>query len=60
VRASLNCVNRKGRKQVAADLKPIYRAAAVAKAEPNLESFVYPTFSACRPAFDSDQEILIL
>lgn len=40
VRASLNYVNWKERKQVAADLKPIYRAATAAEAELNLESFI--------------------
>jgi putative transposase len=40
VRASLNYVNWKERKQVAADLKPIYRAATVMEAEMNLESFI--------------------
>ena len=40
VRASLNYVNWKERKQVAADLKPIYRAATVLEAEMNLESFI--------------------
>lgn len=39
VRASLNYVNWKERKQVAADLKPIYRAATAAEAERNLEEF---------------------
>ena len=40
VRASLNYVNWKERKQVAADLKPIYRAATAAEAEMNLGSFI--------------------
>ncbi len=40
VRASLNYVNWKERKQVAADLKPIYRAATAAEGEMNLESFI--------------------
>jgi len=40
VRASLNYVNWKERKQVAADLKPIYRAATAMEAEMNLESFI--------------------
>jgi len=40
VRASLNYVNWKERKQVAADLKPIYRAATAVEAEMNLESFM--------------------
>lgn len=40
VRASLNYVNWKERKQVAADLKPIYRAANAVEAEMNLESFI--------------------
>jgi putative transposase len=40
VRASLNYVTWKERKQVAADLKPIYRAATAAEAELNLESFI--------------------
>jgi putative transposase len=40
VRASLNYVNWKERKKVAADLKPIYRAATAAEAEMNLESFM--------------------
>jgi putative transposase len=40
VRASLNYVNWKERKQVAADLKPIYRAATAAEAEMNLENFI--------------------
>ena len=40
VRASLNYVNWKERKQVAADLKPIYRAATAVEAERNLESFI--------------------
>ena len=40
VRASLNYVNWKERKQVAADLKPVYRAATAAEAELNLESFM--------------------
>jgi len=40
VRASLNYVNWKERKQVAADLKPIYRAVTAAEAELNLESFI--------------------
>ena len=40
VRASLQYVPWKERKQVAADLKPIYRAATAAEAELNLESFI--------------------
>jgi len=40
VRASLNYVNWKERKQVAADLKPIYRAATELEAEMNLERFI--------------------
>jgi len=40
VRASLNYVNWKERKQVAADLKPIYRAASAVEAEVELESFM--------------------
>jgi putative transposase len=40
IRASLNYVNWKERKQVAADLKPIYRAATAAEAEMNLASFM--------------------
>ena len=40
VRASLNYVNWKDRKQVAAALKPIYRAANVAQAGQELESFI--------------------
>ena len=40
IRASLHYVNWKERKQVAADLKPIYRAATAAEAEMNLESFI--------------------
>ena len=40
VRASLHYVNWKERKQVAADLKPVYRAATAAEAELNLESFI--------------------
>jgi putative transposase len=40
VRASLNYVPWKERKQVAADLKPIYRAATAVEAEMNLESFM--------------------
>lgn len=40
VRASLNYVNWKERKQVAADLKPIYHAATAIEAEMNLESFI--------------------
>ena len=40
VRASLNYVNWKERKQGAADLKPIYRAATAIEAEMNLESFM--------------------
>ena len=52
VRASLNYVNWKKRKQVAADLKSIYRAATAEEAEQQLESFAarwdskYPTISA--------------
>jgi putative transposase len=50
-RASLNYVNWKERKLVAADLKQIYRAATVEQAEAELESFAgkwdgkYPTIS---------------
>jgi putative transposase len=40
VRASLNYVNWKERKQVAADLKPIYRAATATEAERELDSFI--------------------
>ncbi len=40
VRASLNYVNWKERKRVAADLKPIYHAATALEAEMNLESFM--------------------
>src|SRR5215472_12332628 len=40
VRASLNYVNWKERKQVAADLKPIYHAATAMEAEMNLECFM--------------------
>jgi putative transposase len=40
VRASLNYVSWKDRKQVAADLKPIYRAATVEQAEQELDSFI--------------------
>ena len=40
VRASLNYVTWKERKQVAADLKPIYRAATAEEAERNLASFM--------------------
>ena len=40
VRASLNYVNWKERKQVAADLKPIYRAATAVEAETNLDQFI--------------------
>jgi putative transposase len=40
VRASLRYVNWKERKQVAADLKPIYRAATATEAEMNLENFI--------------------
>ena len=40
VRASLNYVTWKERKQVAADLKPIYGAATAAEAELNLDSFM--------------------
>ena len=39
MRASLNYVNWKERKQVAADLKPIYRAATVVQAEVELSAF---------------------
>jgi putative transposase len=52
VRASLNYVNWKERKQVAADLKSIYRAATAEEAEQQLEAFAarwdakYPTISA--------------
>jgi len=51
MRASLNYVNWKERKQVAADLKPIYRAATVEQAETALAEFAeqwdgkYPTIS---------------
>jgi putative transposase len=40
VRASLSYVNWKERKQVAADLKPIYRAATAVEAEMNLDQFI--------------------
>ena len=40
IRASLHYVNWKERKQVAADLKPIYGAATALEAEMNLESFI--------------------
>jgi putative transposase len=40
VRASLNYVNWKDRKQVAADLKPIYRAATVGQAREELDRFL--------------------
>lgn len=40
VRASLNYVNWKERKPVAADLKPIYKAATAAEAELELERFI--------------------
>src|SRR6266571_2186754 len=40
VRASLHYVSWKERKQVAADLKPIYRAAIELEAKMNLESFI--------------------
>ena len=40
VRASLNYVNWKERKQVATDLKPIYRAATAEEAEMNLDGFI--------------------
>lgn len=40
VRASLNYVNWKERKQVVAALKPIYRAATAAEAELELDSFI--------------------
>ena len=40
VRASLNYVNWKERKQVAADLKAIYRAATAVQAEVELEAFI--------------------
>jgi len=40
VRASLNYVNWKDRKQAAADLKPIYRAAAAEQARKELDLFV--------------------
>jgi putative transposase len=40
VRASLKYVSWKERKQVAADLKPIYRAATELEAEMNLDSFI--------------------
>ena len=52
VRASLNYVNWKERKQVAAELKSIYRAATAEEAEQQLEIFAarwdakYPTISA--------------
>ena len=52
VRASLNYVNWKERKQVAAELKSIYRAATAEEAERQLEMFAarwdpkYPTISA--------------
>jgi putative transposase len=40
VRASLNYVNWKDRKQVAADLKPIYRAATAEQAREELDRFI--------------------
>jgi putative transposase len=40
VRASLNYVNWKDRKQVAADLKPVYRAATAEQARQELDRFV--------------------
>ena len=40
VRASLNYVSWKERKQVAADLKPVYKAATAVQAEMNLEIFM--------------------
>jgi putative transposase len=40
VRASLNYVNWKERKQVAADLKPVYRAATAAEAQTQLNQFI--------------------
>jgi putative transposase len=40
MRASLNYVNWKDRKQVAADLKPVYRAATVEQAREALEAFI--------------------
>ncbi len=40
VRASLNYVNWKERKQVVADLKPIYRAATAEEAKMQLDSFI--------------------
>jgi putative transposase len=40
VRASLNYVNWKDRKQVVADLKPVYRAATAEQARVELDSFV--------------------
>jgi putative transposase len=52
VRASLNYVNWKERKQVAADLRSIYRAATAEEAERQLEQFAarwegkYPTIAA--------------
>ena len=52
VRASLNYVNWKERKQVAADLRSIYRATTVEEAERQLEQFAarwdkkYPTIAA--------------
>ena len=52
VRASLNYVNWKERKQVAADLRSIYRAATAEQAERQLEQFAarwdvkYPTIAA--------------
>jgi len=52
VRASLNYVNWKERKQVAADLKSIYRSATAEQAEQQLENFAarwdakYPTIAA--------------
>jgi putative transposase len=39
VRASLNYVNWKEHKQVAADLKPVYRAATAVEAETQLDNF---------------------
>jgi len=51
VRGSLNYVSWKQRKEVAADLKPIYQAATVEQAEQRLDDFAakwdgaYPTIS---------------
>jgi len=50
VRASLNYVNWRERKPVAADLKPIYRAATAVEAEMNLDSFMVRWISTRRSA----------